>query len=175
MSSLAGAGGDSPGAPGRTCGSQAHIQIILEMMADQATTQRSLARKSGISKTRLGLLLHRNPERRRQMTVDEFESILRALGTNIVEALIRAEALKGLEPSDRERYENIVTLVCEIVLGLGRKLIEELERIGGIDGTEVRKEWAGIFQKGIIEDVSKAVARMLERRTQIAERDDLWR
>lgn len=175
MSSLAGTGGDSPDAPNGGRCREDYIQIILEMMSEKDTHQRSLAHKAGISKTRLALLLHRNPKKRSRMTVDELERILHALGTNIIAALMRADALRDLDPGDRARYENVVSFVCDLVLGLGRKLIDALEELGGIDGTEVRKEWAPVLQKAMIEDVSKGVAKMMERRALIAQRDDIWR
>ena len=172
MSSLAISGEDAPN--GDRVGRN-YIEVIHNLMADKDTAQRSLAKKAGISKTRLALLLHKNPEKRSRLTVEELDRILHALGTNIVDALMRADALQGLDPSDRERYQSVVDFVCEFVVGLGKKIIEALDGIDGVDGSEVRKEWAIVLQKGIVEDISKAVAKMMERRALIAERDDLWR
>lgn len=175
MSSLAMSGVAGSDAPTVHGGGRDYIGIILDLMAEKDTAQRSLAQKTGISKTRIALLLHRNPKKRSRMTVDEFDSIFRALGTNIVAALMRAEALRALDPSDRARYDGVVALVCDMAMGLGQKLVDALEEIGGLDGSEVRKEWATVLQKGVIEDVSKAVAKIMERRALIAERDELWR
>lgn len=152
-----------------------YIPLILQIMADRETAQRSLALKTGISKSRLALLLHRNPAKRCRMSVEEFDKILHALGTTIVRALMRDEIFRDVEPMDRDRYEGVVEFVCEFMVGLGQNIIEALETIGGIDGSEVRKEWAATLKKGVTKQVALAVADLMRRRTLIAERDDLWR
>jgi hypothetical protein len=51
-------------------------------------------------------------------------------------------------------------------------VIEILEELEGIDGSEVRKEWAGIVQNGVVKQLTEEVGRVLKRRSMIAERDD---
>src|SRR3546814_4213897 len=75
-------------------------------MAVRDTAQRRLAHMTGISKSRLGLLLHSDPDKRSVMTLPELEKILHALGTNILQAYICIETFKGLELPDRERYRS---------------------------------------------------------------------
>src|SRR3546814_6005921 len=75
-------------------------------MAVRDTAQRRLAHMTGISKSRLGLLLHSDPDKRSVMTLPELEKILHALGTNILQAYICIETFKGLELTDRERYRS---------------------------------------------------------------------
>ncbi|WP_164847494.1 helix-turn-helix domain-containing protein [Sphingobium algorifonticola] len=152
-----------------------YVPLILEMMAEKSSAQRALAQRTGISKTRLALLLHRDPAKRSRMTLNEFERILNALGTDIVRALLREEIFRDLEALHRERYEGVAELICEFMFGLGRRLIDALEEIGGIDGSEVRKEWASILQGGFTKQVTNAVSDVVRRRSLIAERDDLWR
>ncbi len=152
-----------------------YIRLIRDMMAANDTPHRSLAEKTGISKSRLGRILHKNPRKRLHMTVEELEGILSALGTNILKAFLRTEALQGLDPSDHARYGSVINLVGEIVENLGRELINTLEEMGGLDGTEPQPHWVGILRKGWIEDISKAVAFVMGRRTVISERDELWR
>ena len=60
-----------------------YIPLILQTMAARDTAQRKLALLTGINKSRLGLLLHSDPNKRSIMTQPELEKILRALGTNI--------------------------------------------------------------------------------------------
>lgn len=152
-----------------------YICLIRDMMAASATPHRSLSEKTGISKSRLGRILHRNPKKRLRMTVDELEGILSALGTNILKAFLRTEALRDLDPSDHARYESVIDLVGEIVKDLGQELVKTLEEMGGLDGTEPQPHWVGILRKGWIEDISKAVAFVMGRRTVISARDELWR
>lgn len=152
-----------------------YIRLILEMMAAKDTAHRSLAEETGINKSRLGRILHKNPKKRLRMTVEELEGILSALGTNILKAFLRTDALQGLDPSDHARYDSVINLVGDIVENLGPELIKTLEEMEGLDGTEPQPHWAGILRKGWIEDISKAVAFVMGRRTVISERDDLWR
>jgi hypothetical protein len=61
-----------------------YVPLILRAMACKKATQRKLAHLTGISKSRLGVLLHSKPEKRVTMTLPEFETILHALGMNLV-------------------------------------------------------------------------------------------
>src|SRR3546814_8598815 len=67
------------------------------MMDRKDIPQRKLAALTGISKTRLGLLLHSDPTKRSPMTVDELQIILHALGTDIVAAYVRIKASRSEE------------------------------------------------------------------------------
>src|SRR3546814_2231997 len=74
------------------------------------------------------------------MTLPELEKILHALGTNILQAYICIETFKGLELPDRERYATVISMLCEMFAGLPRKIIEALDEINGIDGSEVKRD-----------------------------------
>ena len=149
-----------------------YVPLIRQMMADKGIAQRQLARETGVSKTRLGLLLHSDPKKRSPMPVAELETILHALDMDIVQAFVRLKAFEGLEILQRERYATLILMLCEVFVGLPRKVIEVLEELEGIDGSEVRKEWAGIVQKGVVKQLTEEVGRVLKRRSMIAERDD---
>ncbi|MDF0546038.1 helix-turn-helix transcriptional regulator [Sphingobium sp. H39-3-25] len=152
-----------------------YIRLIRDLMAAHDTPHRSLAEKTGISKSRLGRILHQSSQKRLSMTVDELEAILQALGTNILKAFMRTEALRDLDPSDQARYDSVINLVGDIVKDLGKELVRTLETMNGLDGTEARPEWAAILRNGWIEDIAKAVAFVMGRRTVITQRDELWR
>src|SRR3546814_16430881 len=100
-------------------------------MAVRDTAQRRLAHMTGISKSRLGLLLHSDPDKRSVMTLPELEKILHALGTNILQAYICIETFKGLELPDRERYATVISMLCEMFAGLPRKIIQALAYFTG--------------------------------------------
>lgn len=146
--------------------------LILQSMADAGLTQRMLAARTGISKSRLGLILHGDPEKRSPMTVTEFETILDALGINMVQAYIRSETLQGLELEQRERYAILIAMLCEVFVGLPRKLIDVLDELNGIDGSEVRKEWASPLQKAVVKRITEEVIAITERRARLAESED---
>ncbi|WP_146163440.1 hypothetical protein [Sphingomonas fennica] len=44
-----------------------------------------------------------------------------------------------------------------------------------IDGTEPQPHWVGVLRNSWIEDIAKAVAFVMGRRTVITQRDELWR
>ena len=152
-----------------------YIRLIRGLMVANDTPHRSLANMTGISKSRLGRILHQSPQKRLSMTVDELEAILHALGTNVLKAFLRTEALRDLDPSDHARYESVLNLVGDIVKDLGQELVKTLENMNGIDGTEPQPHWVGVLRNSWIEDIAKAVAFVMGRRTVITQRDELWR
>src|SRR3546814_12174600 len=92
-----------------------YIPLILESMAAQETAQRALAQKTGINKTRLGLLLHRDPAKRSVITQPELEKILHALGMNILQAYTCLETFQGLDLLDQIGRASCRERVCHYV------------------------------------------------------------
>jgi hypothetical protein len=169
MSHDEGPGGPSFGAEAET---RDYVPLILRTMAETATAQRKLAGKTGISKSRLGVLLHRDPAKRANMTVREFETILRALDTNMVQAFIRLETGEQAEPGSVERYATLIVMLCECFTSLPGKLIKVLEELDGLDGSEVRKEWASPLQKAVIKKVAEEVVAVTQRRARLSQGDE---
>ncbi|GLI99465.1 XRE family transcriptional regulator [Sphingobium sp. BS19] len=157
---------------GDTAERRDYVPLILRTMADTATAQRKLAGKTGISKSRLGVLLHRDPAKRTQMTVVEFETILHALGTNIVQAFIHLETFPPAELISDERHATLIMMLCEFFVSLPKKLIEVLDELDGLDGSEVRKEWASPLQKAVIKRIADEVVAVTERRARLAQSDE---
>lgn len=149
-----------------------YVPLILQTMAVRDTAQRRLAHMTGISKSRLGLLLHSDPDKRSVMTLPELEKILHALGTNILQAYICIETFKGLKLPDRERYATVISMLCEMFAGLPRKIIEALDEINGIDGSEVKRDWGAPLQKAVVKRVAEEVVKIRERRARITDGDD---
>jgi len=149
-----------------------YIPLILQAMAAQHTAQRTLAHKTGISKSRLGVLLHSDPVKRSAITLPELEKILDALGTNILQAYVCLETFQGLETPDKERYATVVAMLCEMFAGLPRKIIETLDEINGIDGSEVKRDWGAPLQKAVVKRVAEEVIKIRERRARLADGDE---
>lgn len=149
-----------------------YVPLILRIMAQQDAPQRALAGKTGISKSRLGVLLHRDPAKRATMTIGEFETILHALNTNLVEAFMRLETFPQAETSDDRRHAPLIMMLCDTFISLPRKLIEVLEAVDGLDGFEVRKEWASPLQRAVIRRIAQEVLAVTERRARFAQSDD---
>ncbi len=149
-----------------------YVPLILHMMGREGMGQRSLSLKTGISKTRLGVLLHRDPAKRASMTVAELETILHALDTNIFQAVILMETFASETPTSDERYATLIVMLCEFFMSLPRKLIEVLDALEGSDGSEVRREWASPLQKVVVKRVTEEVVAVTERRARLAQSDD---
>ena len=58
-----------------------YIDLILDIMVKERIKLRDLSARAGISKTRLGVLLHRDPAKRSAIGLVELQMILDALGT----------------------------------------------------------------------------------------------
>src|SRR3546814_10828381 len=97
------------------------------MMDRKDIPQRKLAALTGISKTRLGLLLHSDPTKRSPMPVDVLQLILHALGPDIVAPYVRIQASGTLpqplielhDELGREHVRPPVTnahIVCRLLL-----------------------------------------------------------
>ncbi len=149
-----------------------YVPLILEMMVAQGVSQRALAGKSGITKSRLGLLLHRDAAKRSVMTLPELEKILDALGTNLLQAYTCLETFSDLETLDPQRHSTIISMLCDMFAGLPRKTIDALDEINGLDGSEVRRDWGVPLQRAVIRRVSEEVVKIRERRARLADSDD---
>lgn len=149
-----------------------YVSLILQAMAEKSTPQRKLAVLTGISKSRLGVLLHKDPEKRATMTLPEFERILHALGMNLVHAYVCLRTFKDLDAYYRKCYSTAVLMLCDICVGAPRKMIGVLEELGGIDGTEIRLNWSPAFQNAFIKKVTEEVEAIHKRRNRLTDDDN---
>lgn len=106
------------------------------------------------------------------MTVGELETILHALGTNMVQAFMRLETFPHAEPAEDARHGPLITMLCDTFISLPRNLIEVLDTFDGLDGSEVRQEWASPLQKAVIKRIAQEVLAVTERRARFAQNDD---
>jgi hypothetical protein len=172
MSSHARIAADEADSPEDVEDQKDYVPLILQAMSDQDMAQRALALKTGISKTRLALLLHSNPEKRAIMSLAEFQTILDALDISIIEAIIQVETFHGLELLQSGRYATLISMLCEVFRGLPKQVITALEQLDGIDGSEVRKEWAGPLQKAVMKRLIDEILAVIDRRARFAQGDD---
>ncbi|AMK20548.1 MULTISPECIES: helix-turn-helix domain-containing protein [Sphingomonadales] len=148
------------------------VPLIRCMMDRKDIPQRKLAALTGISKTRLGLLLHSDPTKRSPMTVDELQIILHALGTDIVAAYVRIKASGTIPQPLIERHDVLFTMICDAFVDMPEGLIVLLEELEGIDGSEVRPEWAVPVRRAVVRKLLDEVSAKLARRARLAESDD---
>lgn len=169
MSSLARIDAGEPSAEAERGEQRDYIPVILGAMAEQNIGQRKLAMKAGVSKTRLALLLHRNPNKRLPMTLAEFQKILGALDLNIIQAIIRVETFRDQTMLADDRYATLIAMLSEVFRGLPAMLIEALDEMDGVDGTEIRREWAGPLQAAVVARLVKEVSSVMVRRASFSE------
>lgn len=149
-----------------------YVPLILRAMACKKATQRKLAHLTGISKSRLGVLLHNKPEKRVTMTLPEFETILHALGMNLVHAYVCLKTFKGLDEYYQKCYSTAVFMLCDICVRAPERMIDVLEELGGFDGTEIRLAWSPSLQNALIKKVTEEVQAIHERRNRLTHGDD---
>lgn len=73
-----------------------HLYIALIQRAMQAKdiSLRSLSMRAGISKSRLGRILHSNCAERASITLSEFRVLLEALEIDLIQAIIKVESIR---------------------------------------------------------------------------------
>lgn len=146
-----------------------YIPLILDAMSDGNIGQRKLALMAGLSKSRLGLLLHSDPAKRARMTLCEFRQILNALNINIIQAVITVETYGDPELFHDERFATSIAMLTDLFKDLPAMLVAALDEIEGMDGTEVRKEWAGPLRQAVVEKLVKEVTAVMARRDSLSQ------
>lgn len=146
---------------------QDYIPLILEAMHRRNVGLRALALQTRICKSRLGLLLHRDAAKRSSMNLSEFHTILSALKIDPIQAIISVETLKDDELRNSARYASLIPMLCDMFHDLPANLIQALEEVEGMDGTEVRPEWAAVLQRAVIKRVVHEISAVASRRAAI--------
>lgn len=146
-----------------------YIPLIQRAMRANGVTFRILAERSGISKSRVGKILHSDPARRIPMSFPEFRRILAALDIDILQAIICVESIRDLELLSDSRFAMLIPVLCTMFKELPVHLIHAVDAVEGIDGTEVRPEWAGVLRKSIIQRIIKAMSDTASRRAVLTE------
>lgn len=145
------------------------LSIILDVMTQKRLSVRALADATGIRKSRLGVVLHRNVAKRLPITVAELQSLLDALDIHIIHAWLKAEALSRLASQRDARLNRLFPLLAEFYLDLPRRLLEVMAEIEGADGTELREEWSGPLAIAVARRMAHEITRVIERRNALAE------
>lgn len=146
-----------------------YIPLIQQAMAERGLHIRELALKTGISKSRLGLLLHSDPAKRPSLYLVEFQTILSALDISIILAIISVESAIDQKIVHDERFATLLAMLSELFSGLPSMLIQALDEIEGIDGTEIRREWAAPLKEAVVEKLVKEVTKIMARRAVLSE------
>jgi hypothetical protein len=145
------------------------VPLIQRMMADRNIHFRELAQRSGIGRSRLGLLLHSDPSKRPDLTLREFQRILRGLDVSLIQAIISAASTLDQELIHDERFATLLSMLAELFQGLPTMLIRALADIDGLDGTEIRRTWAAPLTEAVVEKLVREVTKLMARRDVLTE------
>ncbi len=146
-----------------------YIPFILQTMAAKGLHLRELALKSGINRSRLGLLLHSDPSRRPRPLFIEIQLIVKALGVSHMQAVISVETLRDLSLLLDERFATVLTMLSQVYNEMPDRLIAALSEIDGVDGTEIRRQWAEPLREAVIQKLISEVTKLIARRDVLTE------
>lgn len=149
-----------------------YIPLIARAMEAQDMGLRQMALRTNIKKSRLGVILHRDPAKRVPMMLPEFQAILRSLNIDLMHAIISVEMARDLDLIDDERFATLVAMLSTLFKGLPHRLMEALQELEGMDGSEIRKEWGTYFQSAVIKKMVAEISRILQRRAALEEGSD---
>ncbi|WP_281271752.1 helix-turn-helix domain-containing protein [Hephaestia caeni] len=149
-----------------------YIPFIARARRENAVSIRSLSMRTGINKSRLGKLLHGDPKRRTPISFDELRQILDALDIDILLAVICVEIIREPDLLYSERYATLITMLSAMFRELPMHLLTSLEEVEGVDGTEVRLEWAGVLRRSVIQRIIKGMSETAARRASLADLQD---
>ena len=93
-----------------------HLYIALIQRAMQAKdiSLRSLSMRAGISKSRLGRILHSNCAERASITLSEFRVLLEALEIDLIQAIIKVESIRDQKVLADERYVALIAMLANL-------------------------------------------------------------
>ncbi|WP_257558490.1 hypothetical protein [Sphingobium sp. CFD-2] len=121
------------------------IDWLLKEIERGSMTLRDLSFASGLHKTRLGYILHRDPVKRRVAQNPEILLVLKAMDLNPIEASVMIEASRYAD----ESFNTLFGLLAHLYVALPRKIMNAIKEIHGLDGSLIRREWAEALATGI--------------------------
>lgn len=141
--------------------------MIVRVMQDKRVSMRKLALATGIRRNRLSDLLRADVhvQARTSMNLLELQAILHALDLDLVAALLEVETAHQTHLIHDDRFVTMMHMISEICANLPLSLVNALNEVEGMEGTEIRREWAGPLCDGIVHRVVKEVAAIIERRS----------
>ena len=118
------------------------VDFILARLEADGTSKRQVAVKAGISRSRMGEILHRCAEKRSPMTLDEIAAVLDAIGASQLEATIAGELMGSATHTNInvQAVSAIASLLSELLQGLPEQLADIIEHIDGLEYDDVRRE-----------------------------------
>lgn len=152
-------------------GRNEYIELMRRAMRLQRVSLRELATRTGIGKSRLGLLLHPDSERRPEIALIETKIIFDALDIDVFCAVICVEVFGDIKVLDSPRHHSVISLLRIIYRWLPVEFVQTMAEYDHIDGTDVRPEWAVGLQRAFVRRVVNEISRRAAERLAGWERD----
>lgn len=115
------------------------VDVILDRMAARQVSVRRLSAQTGIRKSRAFNILHRDPQKRHPIRLDEKAAILQVVGLTVIEAALAADIIASPE-REQTGQGSIATMLGQLLDGLPADIAQMVEHIDGVDFSDVRPE-----------------------------------
>ena len=133
---------------------QLYVPVIHRMMEKQGLRIRDLVPLTRISRSRLGRILHHDPEKRSSIQLAEFLSILHALGVQVDRDWIGLMQLKAAGLMQEEEGVDYSTFLIDFA----EKMPEMVKEYPILAGVPFRKEWTAPLITIMLKRAAKAEA-----------------
>lgn len=140
------------------------IDYILAKAEEVRLSIRQIGTLADIRRSRCGRVLHCNSDKRCAIRYDEIIRILSVLGIDPLEVALADEAWSEVEAGYNTSDNTVITLVCEVMRGLPRKIMEIVDGIEGLEYEDVRKEHGEHLQATIVRFINDQYTQLAKRR-----------
>lgn len=112
-------------------------------------SQRAIAAMTGIDRSRINRVLREDD--RLPISVGEATIILGSMGVGHLEVALANEFIESSSDIDFDEMATILSLIAGVVDGLPTKLASLLEKIDGLEASDIRREHGVRVQMAIVE------------------------
>lgn len=148
-----------------------YVDLFRDLMASEKLTVRAVARRAGISKSRIGLLLHADAEQRGEMYLREYHLLLSAFDLDEMEAIVLVNTYQNMPLARHVRFRSLLALLATLFTELPPTLLKRIEMISGFDGSEVHRSWTDHLMNFVVDKLADGVCEIIARRESLFEMD----
>jgi transcriptional regulator with XRE-family HTH domain len=136
--------------------------FIVSKMDNVGVSQRSLAARTGYSRSRINRILRE--EDRLAITMVEAHTILASLGVGELEAALAQEVIRDKAPVTSREMEVVVSLIAVVFGGLATKIASLVDVVDGLEFGDIRREHGLRVQKAIFEMLKDLYTDLMHRK-----------
>ncbi|MGK6324723.1 hypothetical protein ACMGDM_16795 [Sphingomonas sp. DT-51] len=136
--------------------------FIVSKMNTIGVSQRSLAARTGYSRSRINRILREGD--RLPITMVEAQAILASLGVGELEAALAQEVIRDKAPVTSREMEVVVSLIAVVFGGLATKIASLVDVVEGLEFGDIRREHGLKVQKAIFEMLKDLYTDLMQRK-----------